>query len=81
MDIFNIFNSFSSIVSDQNIISKYILIILVSLYILFAIVFAKQINILNGIVNQITFSPIFKTLSLLNVLMSLSLLIFVALFL
>lgn len=57
----------SKFFSDQDFLFKIILVILVSLYGLFALVLAIQIKNLNKIINQIDFSPVFNLLSLIHV--------------
>ncbi|KKQ93452.1 MAG: hypothetical protein A3C27_01270 [Candidatus Levybacteria bacterium RIFCSPHIGHO2_02_FULL_39_36] len=67
--------------SNQDLLFRIILIILISFYILFALILAMQIRNLNRIVNQITFSPIFKLLSFIHLGAAIALLIFTVLFL
>lgn len=76
MNISDIYQTIVTILSDQDLISKFILIILISLYTLFAIVIMVQIRVLNRIINQIHFSEIFKFLALLHTGISLILLLF-----
>ena len=57
--------------------AKFALLLLVSLFTLFSIVLSRQIHIMDGIINQVKFSPIFETLASLLVVSSALLLLFV----
>lgn len=69
-----------SIIQDQDLILKTILIILLTLYILFALILTRQIFYFNSIINLVTFSPIFKIIALIHVALATILLIGIVLF-
>lgn len=62
--------------TNQNLIAKVILIILLVMYLFFSLILSRQIFLLNNTVNQITFSPIFKLLGLIHLLLVIGLLFF-----
>lgn len=68
-----------NILSNQDLWGKIILIILLVLYIMFAVVVARQIQIMNDIVKQINFSPTFQTLAVIHIIFSVALILFVVL--
>lgn len=70
-----------AIIPNQTFFLKIILILLLSLYGLFALIVAMQIKNLNNIVNQIKFSQTFILLSFLHSLGALALLIATVIFL
>ncbi|OGH15962.1 MAG: hypothetical protein A3C30_03945 [Candidatus Levybacteria bacterium RIFCSPHIGHO2_02_FULL_40_18] len=76
-----IFNFFLKIFSNQDALFRIILIILISIYGLFALILFLQIRNLNRIINQITFSPIFIVFTLVHLLATVALLFFAVLFL
>lgn len=67
--------------SDQNLLFKIGLVILIALYSLFALIVAIQIRNLNKIVNQINFSPIFTLAAFLHLGITVALLLFAVVFL
>lgn len=67
MTIFDVFQSFLTFITNQDQIAKSILLVLLIMYSLFALVLARQIFILTTIIDQISFSPIFKIFALLHV--------------
>lgn len=75
MSITDIIQLIQTLFSNQDLIVKIILIVLLSLYVLFAIIVSRQIFVLNEIVNQISFSPIFKILSVIHVIIAILLLV------
>ncbi len=56
-----------SFFSDQNLLFKIGLVVLIALYGLFALIVAIQIRNLNKIIDQIDFSPFFNFLYLVHV--------------
>lgn len=64
-----------SLFSSQDTILRFALIILISLYGLFALIVAIQLNNLNRVINQIGFSIILNALALAHLLAALALLI------
>lgn len=66
MDITVLFEVFTTILANQDILVKIALVLLLSVYLLFALVLTRQIFLLNDIINQITFAPIFKFLAILH---------------
>ncbi len=70
-----------ALLSNQDILFKFGLVILILLYIIFAILVYVQINSLNKVVNQVSFSPIFKFLGLTHLLAAIALLFTAVLFL
>lgn len=75
MIVVNTLQFFLSILNDQNLMFKSILIIFISMYSLFSLVMLKQIFLLSEIVSNISFSSGLKILSLVNVLLSVGILI------
>jgi len=65
-----------AIVTNQNLIAKGILIILLTMYLLFSLILSRQIFLLNNTVNQVTFSPVFKLLGLIHLVLVIGLLFF-----
>lgn len=74
MTISDIFQIISNIIANQDFLFRIILIVFLSLYALFSLVVAREISLLNNIVNQISFSPIFKLLAWFNIAFSIALL-------
>lgn len=72
---------FLNIFANQDLLFRIGLIVLMSLYILFALILALQVRNLNRIVNQISFSPIFSFLGILHLTAAVGLLLFTVLFL
>lgn len=56
----------ASIIGDQNLIAKILLLIFLSLYGFFAIILLIQVRELSKIVNQVGFTPVIKGLSVLH---------------
>lgn len=75
MTLQDIIDSLSQLAAHPNMIIKVGLILLMLLFLLFALVIARQISILSTLANQITFSPIFKVVAYGLVLTTLGLLI------
>lgn len=75
MTIIEIIQFILSIITNQDLVLKLILVVFLVLYTLFAIIVARQIFILNEIVNQISFSPVFKFLAIMHALISATLLV------
>ncbi len=69
MDLLN------NLISSQDFIFRFALIILISLYGLFALIVAIQIGNLNKIVNQIGFSPFLNTAAVLHFFATIALLV------
>ena len=72
---------FVNIFSNQDVLFKIALMILISIYGLFALILTIQIRNLNRIINQITFSPIFTVLAGAHLVATLALLLFAVVFL
>ena len=72
---------FVNIFSNQDMLLKIALMILISIYGLFALILTVQIRNLNRIINQITFSPIFTVLAGAHLAATLALLLFAVVFL
>jgi hypothetical protein len=68
MDLLN------NLISSQDFIFRFALIILISLYGLFALIVAIQIGNLNKVVNQIGFSPFLNFAAVLHFLATIALL-------
>lgn len=66
---------FQSIFGNQSFIIKGVLIILLFLYSIFSLIVMLQIQRLNEIVNQLSFSPLFKFLAVMHSLAAVILLI------
>jgi hypothetical protein len=73
MDLITLFNSF---LNGQDVLYKIALIIFMILYSLFALILFIQVNSLIKVVNQIKFTPVFKLVTVLNVVASLMLIIY-----
>ena len=65
------------ILTNQTLIAKFFLIILSFLFTIIAVVIARQIYILNNIVNQVNFSQLFEFLGFALIGLSIILLFFV----
>ena len=72
MDIFSIIGA----ASNQDLIFRFILVVLTALYGLFALIIAIQIGNLNRVIKQIGFAPIFNGLATIHLLAALALLLF-----
>lgn len=75
-DFLTFFVNFAAI---QDIIIKTILVLLIILFALFALVLARHISLLTNLVNQVSFTPIFKLLAYGTVFVSIALLVLVIL--
>lgn len=63
MNVQDIINSITTLLGNQNQLLKAILILLALLYLLFTLVLARQITLLTNILNQVSFTPIFRFLA------------------
>ena len=63
MTIQDIFLQITLFLQNQDLILKVVLSLLLLLFTLFTLVFGRQVAILTTVVNQVTFSPIFKLFS------------------
>ena len=70
-----------SFFSDQNLLFKIGLVVLIAIYSLFALIVAVQIRNLNRIINQINFSPLFTLAAFLHLGITVALLLFAVVFL
>lgn len=77
----DIINFLLNIFSNQDVLFRIILIILIAIYGFFALILFIQIRNLNLIINQITFSAIFILLTAGHLFATLALLFFVVVFL
>lgn len=59
MTINDLYNSFLALIQNQDLILRTALGALLLLYLLFAFVLARQISLLTGLINQVTFTPVF----------------------
>lgn len=75
MTLQDIIDSLSQLAANPNVIIKVGLVLLMLMFLLFALVIARQISILTKLVNQVTFSPIFKVIAYGLVVTTLGLLI------
>lgn len=75
MDFQTIAGSIMQFLTDQNLVLKIVLILLELLFTLFALVLSRQISLLTNMLNQVSFTPIFKMISYAIVLASLTLLV------
>lgn len=75
----DIINNFMGVLQDQNALLKVVLILLLLLFALFTLILARQISLLTKLLNQVTFSPIFKMIAYATVVLTLTLLLFVIL--
>jgi len=69
----------TTIVNDQDLIAKVLLLIFMSLYAFFAIILLTQVNHLSKIVDQISVTPVIKGLSALHLGVAIVLLVTTAL--
>lgn len=67
--------------TNQDLLAKIILILLLSVYGLFTLILTNQVRILSKVVDQIHFSPIFLMLAYAHSLLSITFLLGVVLFL
>lgn len=79
MTFIDVFQFVFNLFSDQDLIAKIVLSIFLILYTLFAIVLARQISLMTNLVNQTDFSPFLKLLSLVHIVASIAVLVFVLL--
>lgn len=56
----DIIAQFSLLLQNQDLILKVVLFLLLILFLLFTLVFGRQIALLTNVINQVTFSPIFR---------------------
>ncbi|MFI5265266.1 MAG: DUF5657 family protein [Candidatus Levyibacteriota bacterium] len=77
MDIQTIFASLASVLSNQNEILKIILILLLLLFSLFTLVLSRQVSLLTGMFNQVSFTPMLKLITYLIILTTVALLVIV----
>lgn len=75
MNISDLIQLIVSILTNQDLVLKSVLTIFLVMYTLFAIIVARQIFVLNEIINQVSFSPVFKTLAVLHIIASATLLV------
>ncbi len=75
MDITSILANISSILSNQNQILKIVLILLELLFALFTLVLARQITLLTNMLNQVSFTPIFRFIAYALIITSIILLV------
>lgn len=66
---------------NQDFLLKIFLLVLISLYGLFALILSIQIRNLNRIINQINFAPIFSLLATIHFAAAIALLLFTVVFL
>ncbi|OGH12119.1 MAG: hypothetical protein A2857_01035 [Candidatus Levybacteria bacterium RIFCSPHIGHO2_01_FULL_36_15] len=71
--------TFLEILSNQNLLAKLFLIMSISMFLIFTIVVSRQIIVMNKLVNEINFSPIFKFFAYLSIILSALLLVSVVL--
>jgi len=64
---------------DQDTLARFVLIVFVGVYGLLALVLAFQVQVLDRMVRQVTFSPIFRLLAFANAIIS-AILIIILLF-
>ena len=76
MDIIQLIDS---LFSNQDIIFRFVLIVLIALYGLFALIVAIQVGNLNKVVNQIGFSPVLNALAVIHFVAAIALLAFAVL--
>lgn len=77
MTIEDIVTQFSLFLQNQDLILRGVLFVLLLLFLLFTLTFGRQIAILTKVVNQVTFSPIFKLIGYGLTVMTLILLVLV----
>ncbi len=75
MDITGIIAFFTSFLSNQNQILKIVLILLELLFALFTLVLARQITLLTNMLNQVSFTPIFRFIAYALIIASIALLV------
>lgn len=63
MNIVDLAQALVEVLTDQNTLAQIVLLIVVGMYSIFALVVAVQIRILNNVVTQATFAPVFKMLA------------------
>ena len=56
----------TTVINDQDLIAKVLLLIFISLYVFFAIILVTQVKHLSKIVDQVNVTPIIKGLSTLH---------------
>lgn len=77
MNMFDLAQNIITIISNQNFVAKTVLIVTSVLYALYALVLARQIYILNNLVRQVNFSPLFKFVALIHAIIAIGLLVFI----
>lgn len=77
MNSTDIAQSLLAVVTNQNLLARVALVITLSVYTLFALVLNRQIGLLSNMVDQITFSPVFKAIAIIHVLVTVALLLYV----
>lgn len=75
METIQAFENVISFFSDPEVFVKIVLILLVLLFLLFTIIFARQTSHLLNLVNQVSFSPIFKSIAYGMIVLTLLLLV------
>lgn len=70
MTIQELLQIISSFIFNQDLVTRGLLLILLFVYVLFSIVLTRQIFILTKVIDQISFSPIFKMIAILHLLAS-----------
>jgi len=73
----DILQSLLLLATNQDILFKIGLVLILIVYVLFALILARQIFLLNSTVNQISFSPIFNILVFVHLVAATGLLLFV----
>lgn len=63
MTLNELYNSLLAFIQNQDLILRTALGALLLLFLLFAFVLARQISLLTGLINQVTFTPIFKMIA------------------
>lgn len=68
MNPIDIVNSVITVIANQNLLVRIVLIIFLSIYGLFAVIVAYQIRLLTAYYDQTTFSPVLRTIGIIHVL-------------
>lgn len=71
----NSMNTIFDIIANQNLLAKFFLIISLSMFSIFAIIVSRQVVVMNNMINEVSFSPIFKMLAYINIILSIILLL------
>lgn len=77
MTIFDIIQPIIELLTNQNFIIKITLVLLLTVYTIFSAIVARQISIMNTLINQLDFSAFFKLLAWLHFILSCVLLLFI----